>query len=93
MYLLIVVIIFWLREEVFGPVATLLRFKTEDEAISIANDTNAGLSHFNVLGFLTKPLFIWIMLLESCRIAVVQNNRICANLTIKLCRPSCLLFQ
>lgn len=30
------------REEVFGPVAPLLRFKTEEEAISIANDTNAG---------------------------------------------------
>ncbi|XP_017228535.1 succinate-semialdehyde dehydrogenase, mitochondrial [Daucus carota subsp. sativus] len=34
------------REEVFGPVATLLRFKTEDEAISIANDTNAGLAAY-----------------------------------------------
>ncbi|KAK1278640.1 hypothetical protein QJS04_geneDACA021336 [Acorus gramineus] len=30
------------REEVFGPVAPLLRFKTEEDAIRIANDTNAG---------------------------------------------------
>ncbi|KAE8691830.1 Succinate-semialdehyde dehydrogenase [Hibiscus syriacus] len=29
------------REEIFGPVAPLLRFKTEEEAIRIANDTNA----------------------------------------------------
>lgn len=30
------------REEVFGPVAPLLPFKTEEEAIRLANDTNAG---------------------------------------------------
>ncbi|KAL8106990.1 succinate-semialdehyde dehydrogenase, mitochondrial-like [Apium graveolens] len=34
------------REEVFGPVAPLLRFKTEEEAISIANDTDAGLAAY-----------------------------------------------
>ncbi|GJM90337.1 hypothetical protein PR202_ga06606 [Eleusine coracana subsp. coracana] len=30
------------REEVFGPVAPLVPFKTEEEAIRMANDTNAG---------------------------------------------------
>lgn len=30
------------REEAFGPVAPLLRFKTEEDALRIANDTNAG---------------------------------------------------
>lgn len=34
------------REEVFGPVAPLLKFKTEEEAISMANDTNAGLAAY-----------------------------------------------
>ncbi|XP_022735710.1 succinate-semialdehyde dehydrogenase, mitochondrial [Durio zibethinus] len=34
------------REEVFGPVAPLMRFKTEEEAIRIANDTNAGLAAY-----------------------------------------------
>ncbi|KAK2972063.1 hypothetical protein RJ640_005083 [Escallonia rubra] len=34
------------REEVFGPVAPLLQFKTEEEAIRIANDTNAGLAAY-----------------------------------------------
>ncbi|RVW36820.1 Succinate-semialdehyde dehydrogenase, mitochondrial [Vitis vinifera] len=34
------------RNEVFGPVAPLLRFKTEEEAIRIANDTAAGLAAY-----------------------------------------------
>ncbi|CAN6457276.1 unnamed protein product [Victoria cruziana] len=34
------------REEIFGPVAPLLRFKTEEEAIHLANDTNAGLAAY-----------------------------------------------
>jgi aldehyde dehydrogenase (NAD+) len=32
------------KEEVFGPVASLLRFQDEEEAIRIANDTEYGLS-------------------------------------------------
>ena len=32
------------REEIFGPVAPLFRFETEEEAITIANDTEFGLA-------------------------------------------------
>jgi succinate-semialdehyde dehydrogenase/glutarate-semialdehyde dehydrogenase len=32
------------REETFGPVAPLFRFKTEEEAITMANDTEFGLA-------------------------------------------------
>ncbi|MFJ5758945.1 aldehyde dehydrogenase family protein [Neobacillus sp. NPDC093182] len=32
------------REEIFGPVVTIQRFKDEDEAIKIANDTEYGLA-------------------------------------------------
>ncbi len=41
------------REEIFGPVLSVIRFKTEDEAIAIANDSPYGLqaavwsSHIN----------------------------------------------
>lgn len=34
------------REEIFGPVAPLFRFHTEDEAIRMANDTEFGLAAY-----------------------------------------------
>jgi succinate-semialdehyde dehydrogenase/glutarate-semialdehyde dehydrogenase len=34
------------REEIFGPVATLFRFKTDEEAIRMANDTEYGLAAY-----------------------------------------------
>jgi succinate-semialdehyde dehydrogenase / glutarate-semialdehyde dehydrogenase len=34
------------REETFGPVAPLFRFKTEEEAIKMANDTEFGLAAY-----------------------------------------------
>jgi len=32
------------REEIFGPVGVIIKFKTEEEAISLANDTSYVLS-------------------------------------------------
>ena len=40
------------REETFGPVAPLFRFKTEEEAIRLANDTEYGLAAY----FFTRDL-------------------------------------
>ena len=34
------------REETFGPVAPLFRFKTDDEAVQMANDTEFGLAAY-----------------------------------------------
>ena len=35
-----------LHQEIFGPVATVVRFKTEEEAIALANDTEYGLASY-----------------------------------------------
>src|SRR5205085_2490022 len=34
------------KEEIFGPVAPIFRFKTEEEAIQMANDTEFGLASY-----------------------------------------------
>ena len=34
------------EEEIFGPVLSILRYDTEDEAIEIANDTEYGLAGY-----------------------------------------------
>lgn len=34
------------RDETFGPLAPLFRFKTEEEAIQMANDTEFGLASY-----------------------------------------------
>jgi len=42
------------REEVFGPVLCMLRFKTQQEAIAIANDTPYGLAAYVQSGDLAR---------------------------------------
>ena len=34
------------REEIFGPVLSIIPFETEDEVVSIANDTPYGLTNY-----------------------------------------------
>lgn len=33
-----------MKEEIFGPVVTISKFKTEEEVIALANDTSYGLA-------------------------------------------------
>ncbi|XP_059619908.1 succinate-semialdehyde dehydrogenase, mitochondrial [Phlebotomus argentipes] len=34
------------NEEIFGPVVSLIKFKTEEEALTVANNTNSGLAGY-----------------------------------------------
>ena len=45
-----------LREEIFGPVAPIVSFDTEDEAIRLANDTEYGLVAYLYTGDLARGL-------------------------------------
>jgi succinate-semialdehyde dehydrogenase/glutarate-semialdehyde dehydrogenase len=45
-----------LREEIFGPVAALQTFTTEDEAIARANDTEFGLAAYLYTGDISRGL-------------------------------------
>ena len=44
------------QEEIFGPVLTVIRFSTEDEALSIANDVKYGLTGYVWTNDLTRAL-------------------------------------
>ncbi|MBO9443750.1 5-carboxymethyl-2-hydroxymuconate semialdehyde dehydrogenase [Phaeobacter italicus] len=44
------------QEEIFGPVLTSIRFKDEDEALSLANDTQYGLTGYVWTNDLTRAL-------------------------------------
>ncbi|WP_162529648.1 NAD-dependent succinate-semialdehyde dehydrogenase [Nocardioides caldifontis] len=45
-----------LREEIFGPVAPVVTFETEDEAVRMANDTEYGLVSYVYTGDLARGL-------------------------------------
>jgi succinate-semialdehyde dehydrogenase / glutarate-semialdehyde dehydrogenase len=58
------------REETFGPVAPLFRFKDEAEAIAIANDTNSGLAAY----FYTRDLARAWRVAEALEYGIVGIN-------------------
>jgi hypothetical protein len=48
------------KEEIFGPVACIIKFKTDDEAVEIANATEYGLAaaiHSQSTSFATQRIF------------------------------------
>lgn len=58
------------REETFGPVAPLFRFDTEEQAIEMANDTEAGLACY----FYTRDLGRAWRVMEQLRHGLVGIN-------------------
>jgi succinate-semialdehyde dehydrogenase/glutarate-semialdehyde dehydrogenase len=58
------------REETFGPVSPLFRFDTEDEALSMANDTRFGLAAY----FYTRDLARAWRVAEALEYGIVGLN-------------------
>jgi benzaldehyde dehydrogenase (NAD) len=58
------------REEVFGPVAPVIRFSTQEEAVALAADTSYGLS----LGILTGDAMRGLALAEQIQTGIVHIN-------------------
>jgi succinate-semialdehyde dehydrogenase/glutarate-semialdehyde dehydrogenase len=58
------------KQEIFGPVAPLFRFKTEAEAISMANDTEFGLAAY----FYTRDIGRTIRVAEALEYGIVGIN-------------------
>ncbi len=58
------------HEETFGPVAPLFRFKTEEEAIRLANDTEFGLASY----FYSRDIGRIIRVAEALEYGIVGAN-------------------
>ncbi|GAB7533888.1 NAD-dependent succinate-semialdehyde dehydrogenase [Burkholderia sp. 3C] len=57
-------------EEIFGPVATIFRFQTEEEAVALANDTPFGLAAY----FYTKDIHRVWRVTEALEYGIVGAN-------------------
>jgi aldehyde dehydrogenase (NAD+) len=57
------------REEIFGPVLSVLTYKTEEEAIAIANDTTYGLAAY-IQGENLEKAYQIAAQLEAGRVAI-----------------------
>ncbi|GGO85414.1 glutarate-semialdehyde dehydrogenase DavD [Marinobacterium nitratireducens] len=58
------------RDEIFGPIAPLFRFKTVDEAIAMANDTEYGLASY----IYTASIATYIRVSEELEYGMVGVN-------------------
>jgi succinate-semialdehyde dehydrogenase/glutarate-semialdehyde dehydrogenase len=58
------------REETFGPVAPLIRFKTEADAIRLANDTEFGLAGY----FYSRDIGRIFRVAEQMEVGIVGAN-------------------
>jgi succinate-semialdehyde dehydrogenase / glutarate-semialdehyde dehydrogenase len=58
------------REEIFGPVAAIFTFESEEEAIALANDTEVGLAGY----FYTKELSRAWRVAEALEVGIVGVN-------------------
>ncbi|MCX7304681.1 MAG: NAD-dependent succinate-semialdehyde dehydrogenase [Hyphomicrobiales bacterium] len=60
----------FMKEEIFGPIAPVFRFETEDEAVRLANDTEFGLAAYFYTGSLGRAFRV----MEGLKYGMVGVN-------------------
>jgi len=60
----------FMKEEIFGPVAPVFRFKEESDALAMANDTEFGLASY----FYTRDLGRTVRVMEGLKYGMVGVN-------------------
>ncbi|RUU50995.1 aldehyde dehydrogenase family protein, partial [Mesorhizobium sp. M2C.T.Ca.TU.009.01.2.1] len=60
----------FMKEEIFGPVAPVFKFETEEEAIALANDTEFGLASYFYTGDLGRAFRV----MEGLKYGMVGVN-------------------
>jgi succinate-semialdehyde dehydrogenase / glutarate-semialdehyde dehydrogenase len=60
----------FMKEEIFGPVAPVFRFETEEEVLALANDTEFGLAGY----FYTRDLSRAFRMMEALKYGMVGVN-------------------
>ena len=58
------------REEIFGPVASLMKFRSDDEVLKMANDSSVGLAAY----FYTRDLSRAWRISEALEVGMVGMN-------------------
>ena len=61
------------REEIFGPVLTMIPYESEEEAIAVANDTPYGLAGYVQSGDIDQKL------MQGCRDAICPGRPGCQD--------------
>jgi acyl-CoA reductase-like NAD-dependent aldehyde dehydrogenase len=75
------------QEEIFGPVAVVIKFKTEDEVIAMANDSDYGLAGAVWTQDLNRALRV-SREIETGRMWVNQYNKLAAHTPFGGCKMS-----
>jgi hypothetical protein len=61
--------------QIFGPVLSVGKFKTEDEAVALANDTTYGLGaglHSSTLARFPHPSIVFDLILFHCKMTPIN---------------------
>lgn len=72
------------QEETFGPVAPLMKFRTEEEAVIIANDTKYEQLSFIYLNILSSCVIQLFLYLSCCTLKCTERTKVDQSMTLPI---------